>query len=94
MRSPVENRALGAVLMERERQDKKWGVQEHDPCTWMTILGEEVGEACQEALREKFGDVKLVRQYEKALYKELSQVAAVAVAAMECLDRDKWWREV
>ena len=31
-------RALGDVLAERERQDAKWGEQNHDPFTWLTIL--------------------------------------------------------
>lgn len=36
---------------ERVRQDEKWGAQRHNPTFWMGILGEEFGEACQEALR-------------------------------------------
>lgn len=45
------------VFEERIRQEVKWGPQLHDPRTWMTILGEEFGEACQEALRMTHQDV-------------------------------------
>lgn len=39
------------VEYERHRQEGKWGPQHHDPRAWLTILGEEFGEACQAALR-------------------------------------------
>jgi hypothetical protein len=32
------------IAAERERQDAKWGEQNHDPFKWCVILGEEVGE--------------------------------------------------
>ena len=73
---------LADVLTERSRQDKKWGEQNHLPAYWMTILGEEFGEACQEALRVEFG-----AKSTDDLRAELIQVAAVAVGAVERLDR-------
>ena len=79
-------RVLKLVADERERQDQKWGEQNHPPCEWIAILVEEVGEATQEALNVRFGyedhDASLIR-----LRSELIQVAAVAVAFVECLDR-------
>ena len=33
-----------AIDAERRRQDKLWGVQDHDHFTWLAILTEEVGE--------------------------------------------------
>ena len=39
------------ILLERIKQNKKFGVQEHNPFIWMTILGEKFGEACQAALK-------------------------------------------
>lgn len=78
---------------ERWRQDKKWGVQNHSPSMWITILTEEVGEAAAEALELEW--IKLgvdchepASYYAKLLREELIQVAAVAVAAIECLDRE------
>lgn len=44
---------IGEILAERRRQEKKWGPQHHGATFWMAILGEEYGEACQEALRSE-----------------------------------------
>lgn len=99
----VIGRAVVDVLDERHRQDLKWGEQNHDDAighvgpsggedleyiarhsmtehgpTWAAILLEEVGEALQET-----GD----RGSLQGLRAELVQVAAVAVAWIEALDR-------
>lgn len=75
--SPV----LAEVAGERARQDAKWGEQNHNDFVYGAILMEEVGEAMQAALWTRFegkdGDVRA----------ELVQVAAVAVAFIECIDR-------
>jgi hypothetical protein len=68
------------VLAERVRQLERWGVQDHDDGTWSLILGEEYGEACQAALQHSSSDPTDLRA-------ELVQVAAVAVAWIDCLDR-------
>jgi NTP pyrophosphatase (non-canonical NTP hydrolase) len=69
---------LGEVWSERQRQDDKWGQQSHPAPVWMTILTEEVGEAAKDALSSDFVKMR----------SELLQVAAVAVAAVECIDRE------
>lgn len=79
--------ALLAVLGERQRQDQKWGVQNHDPLTYLAILMEEVGEATQAALQLRFGGDKGSVDH---LREELVQTAAVALACVECLDRNEW----
>lgn len=90
---------LPDVAEERVRQEAKWGQQNHDPFAWMVILGEEFGEACQAALHFKFTcQEQLARgcveaeDFAKlhAYREELVQTAAVAVAAIECLDRAEW----
>lgn len=68
------------IKAERKLQDEKWGVQDHTPWYWMTILMEELGEACHAICGRKF-DFKEYR-------KELIQVAAVTVATIESLDRN------
>jgi len=79
------SKALVDVEVERMRQDAIWGIQNHCPADWLMILGEEVGEANKAAVEHKFRKVSLA-DYRK----ELIQVAAVAIAAVECLDRGEW----
>lgn len=74
--------AVGDVLNERERQNQKWGEQNHDDGWWTAILAEEVGEAAQAALHGRFGG-----RAAGTLRDELVQVAAVAVQWIECIDR-------
>lgn len=71
-------KAMSAVMTERQRQDQKWGAnRDLDDGTWLKILVEEVGEVAK-AMLEK--DLTNLRE-------ELVQVAAVAVAAIENIDR-------
>lgn len=79
---------LKQVAKERKRQDKLWGEQNHPPHEWVGILGEEFGEVCKEA-NDNFWYFKAPAKL-KNYRIELIQVAAVAVAMVECLDRDKW----
>lgn len=77
--------ALASILYERRQQDEKWGVQNHEPVWWLAILMEEVGELSQEILEQHFTDAP-----NKAdLKKELIQVAAVALAMLEQLNRQE-----
>ncbi len=75
---------IAELLDERARQDAKWGIQDHHPFEWLAILGEEKGEADKAALETHFGN----GDDEYSAYRhELIQVASVAIAAIECLDR-------
>lgn len=71
-----------SVCDERERQVKKWGIEDHCPADWCMILGEEVGEVNKAALESKF-EGKSIEEYRK----ELIQTAAVCFSMIECLDR-------
>lgn len=79
------------ISEERELQDDKFGQDRNsDPFQWLAILGEEVGEANEAALHVRYDhdDPK------DNLRDELIQVAAVAVAFVECIDRSEWeWEE-
>jgi NTP pyrophosphatase (non-canonical NTP hydrolase) len=81
--------AIRSVQAERKRQDEKWGDQSgNHPFEWVSILGEEYGELC-EAVNETFfknGD-KPERGGIDKMRKEAVQVAAVAVALIEALDK-------
>ena len=83
----IGRKAVLDVLQERNRQDRMWGEQNHDPFTYLTILLEEVGEFSEEALTLRFhptnGSLEDLRT-------EAVQVAAVALAIVECLDRERW----
>jgi hypothetical protein len=73
---------LQDVYIERFRQDSKWGIQNHNARDWSLILAEELGEVIKEANEIHF------RKKGTDMYRmELVQVAAVAVAAIESLDR-------
>lgn len=82
---------MADILAERHGQLAKWGVQNHSPIEWMSILVEEVGEASKEAHEYHFAGVhyELDSQRLHRLRAELVQVAAVAVAMIESLDRNK-----
>jgi len=79
------NKVIDDVIAERVAQDRKWGEQNHDPFCYLAILMEEVGELAQAAVQARFegGDGHFIRM-------EAIQVAAVALAIVECLDRGQW----
>ena len=85
----TDNKAIQAVIAERRRQDEKWGEQSHYFPYWMGILGEEFGELCQAVNETVFDNGPTERKkggYEN-MRREAVQVAAVAVAFVEYLDR-------
>lgn len=88
--SPTIDKVIKDVLNERTRQNGLWGEQNHNPETWLMILGEEVGEANKAALETKFAEIykKVPADYTQ-FREELIQVAAVAIAMVECIDRNK-----
>lgn len=79
--------ALVDVVNEIGRQEDKWGEQNHDPYTYLAILLEEVGEYAQACLQTQFGGDNGGLEN---MRKEAVQTAAVALAIVECLDREKW----
>ena len=82
---------LKEVFSERKRQNRKWGEQNHAPAEYLMILGEEVGEANKAALEAHFhpGDDEEKESHYKNYREELVQIAAVAVAMVECFDRSQ-----
>lgn len=70
------------VSEERRRQVGLWGTQDHTPHAWLAILAEETGEVAKEIADGR------VKPFDAVNYRtELIHVAAVAVAAIESLDR-------
>lgn len=80
----VTNSAMASAIRERMRQNEKWGEQNHDLCTWSTILTEECGEFAEAALHDKFGGHAAT-----GVRMEAVQVAAVALQIVEFLDRTR-----
>ena len=83
-----------AIAQERERQNNKFGPQNHSPMEWLPILMEEVGEAAKAALEPYFQAKGYADKYDGTMSlfefrKEMIQVAAVAVAIVESLDRNE-----
>lgn len=81
----VMDQVNAEVFSERERQNAKWGRQEHPNGNWLSILGEEFGEVCQ-ALQQ--GSQSSKETDASNLYEELIHVAAVASAWAEQVLRD------
>jgi len=81
---------LTQIKAERERQDRKWGEQNHHPLLWFSIIGEEYGEMCkafnkftEEIQDGESGDFS----HFDTMQREAIQVAASCVAMLECIDR-------
>ena len=69
---------LCAISEERRAQDRKWGEQNHSHIKWTAILTEECGEVAKASLEKNSHEYR----------RELVQVAAVAIAALESLERE------
>lgn len=74
----MQNKVFQKIARERKAQDAKWGEQNHHDGYWSLILSEEVGELAKAILQDDGTN----------LDEELTQVAAVAVAWMECRSRN------
>jgi len=76
--SLATEKILQQVAAERCRQDLVWGDERmHRLGLWYLILSEEVGEVAKAILEHEIAELRV----------ELIQVAAVAVATIESLDR-------
>lgn len=98
----ITHRVLNEVHDERRKQDKKWGEQNHDDGTggqWAYEKSEDAKALCEQARTDgsmSWSDI-LAEEFQEALAEddqgklraELIQVAAVAVAWVECIDRRK-----
>ena len=79
-----QSEIIQEILAERKKQDTKWGEQNHSPIEWLAILGEETGEASKIAVDAHFLGTQ-IQNYRK----EMIQVAAVVLAAIESFDRNQ-----
>lgn len=89
--SEAMQRAGRLIALERARQDARWGEQNHEAPIWSLIATEELGEVSQAALEILFkSNPSSDRMHSREAYiTELTQLAAVCVAWLECeLRRD------
>ena len=49
-----QTKIIAEIVVERQKQDEKWGEQNHNPIEWSAILTEECGEVAKEALEYHF----------------------------------------
>jgi NTP pyrophosphatase (non-canonical NTP hydrolase) len=74
------------ALDEQHRQLEKWGLQNHHPHVYMSILTEEVGEVAQAILKtEGEGQTKTWDD----VIEELVQVQAVAMSMIQSIQRNQ-----
>ena len=97
--APATTAVLKDVAAERQRQDERWGEQNHPDGTGpqFGVVAEEMRKACDAAFSVGVGtwmDILTEEFYEAcaesdpaALREELIQVAAVATAWAEAIDR-------
>lgn len=81
--------AIESINAERDRQNAKWGEQNHQVEWWLAILMEEVGELAQAIIETHFdnGEQERLKGGIQNIRQEAVQCAAVAVAMIECIDR-------
>jgi|GEM_PF-3437339 len=79
-----------AVVRERQAQDQRFGKQNYDAAHWLPILAKEFGEVSKEVCDCTFpsSEVAEVMAIGK-LQNELIQVAAVAIAWAESIQRSQ-----
>jgi NTP pyrophosphatase (non-canonical NTP hydrolase) len=78
---------LDDVGREADRQDEKFGKQDHNALVWLAILAEEFGEVAEATTRLL---PPRGRPFDGGNYRaELIQVAAVAIRMVESFDRDR-----
>ena len=82
-RGMTQDIVIGSIREERDKQDRKWGRQEHEPAKWLAIAGEEFGEICEAILEQDFPDFDW-----NDVYNEVIQLGAVCTAWAECLMQD------
>ena len=73
------------ICEERCSQDRKFGIQNHDPITWTAIIGEEVGEAQEEIFHSVCG----MQSRMPYLRVELLQTITVCVSAIQSMVRQE-----
>lgn len=86
MNEKATKEVLAEVSEERSLRHKVYGEQDYDPFRWIAELGDKYGKVCSEAVEALETNPQALQGYRE----ELVQLAAMAVEAVECLDRANW----
>lgn len=81
-----KKKIIGDVIAERNRQDEKWGEQDHRADTWVSIIGEEYGEMCKAVNEFGFNPKE---ETISDIYTEAIQTMASCMAMLECIERSR-----
>ena len=77
----MKKKIFEEIELERNRQDDRWGVGAKVPYVWTSILAKKLGDVNAEVLKDP--DLEMLKDYKK----ELTQLAAVCVAALEDIEK-------
>jgi NTP pyrophosphatase (non-canonical NTP hydrolase) len=87
--SPVEAEIYDELADERDRQRTLWGNQTESPWGWLAILVEEVGEVAKEVNENASSKNNAEASFSSRMEDELIQVAAVCVAWLDDVRRNR-----
>lgn len=83
--TPLTLPVFEAIAAERRRQDGLWGESNHHPAIWVLILAEQLGQGSSALLGAEYRHANHPQILEHR--RQLVHLAAVAVAAIENLER-------
>ena len=72
---------------ERERQVALFGEQNHHPAYWLAIMGKQVGQLGDAIVQREWAAEHLKKRMLEKVRNEAIQIAAVATALVEAIDR-------
>jgi hypothetical protein len=79
--------ALLDIIEERNRQDDTFGEQNHHPAYWFSILGKQMGQLGEKVVDREWAARDRKSHALDVMRWEAVQVAAVALAMVEAIDR-------
>ncbi len=82
-------KTLSSILSEREAQQKQWGEdgEKHSDIFWSSVLAKQTGQAAALIVNFLTAQNPIARENAKrAVRREVVQIAAVAMAWLECID--------
>lgn len=85
--SEIQRDVLADISDERERQDALFGQQNHHPAYWLALIGKQTGQLGQAVVNREWASLENRDRMTAKVREEAVQVAAVAVAMIEAIDR-------